>query len=109
MVKWKKPKKPDPKGWPFALVIALVLGVLVLLDSGTISSSAITASCRVQVTAEVLSARSGADPSAQPQHELHRGDLVGAETEVQNGYRKLLDGTWALSEYLRPVPGSQCT
>jgi hypothetical protein len=109
MVKWKKLTKPDAKGWPFALVIALVLGVLVLLDGGSISSTAVTASCRVEVTAEVLSARSGADPSAQPQRELHRGDLLGAETEVQNGYRKLADGTWALNEYLRPVPGSQCT
>lgn len=109
MVKWKKLQRPNARGWPFAMVVALVLGVLVLLDSGTISSTAVTASCRVEVTAEVLSARSGPDPSAQPQRELHRGDLVGAETDIQNGYRKLTDSTWALNEYLRPVPGSRCS
>jgi hypothetical protein len=108
VVKIKKFKKPNTRGWPFALVLALILGILVLLDNGSVNSDVISATCRVEVTADVLSERAGPDPSTESQKELHRGDVLGALTEVQNRYRKLVDGNWALNEYLRPLPGSKC-
>lgn len=111
MVKLGKLGKPNfrnAKGWPFALVCGLVLGILVLLDNGVVNSNSITAACRVEVTADTLNARATPDASAATIKTLHRGDILGANTTVQNSYRKLLDGTWALDDFLRPLPGSKC-
>jgi hypothetical protein len=108
VVKLKKFTKPNARSWPFALVVSLVLGILVLLDNGSVDSDVVSATCRVEVTADVLSERAGPDPSTQSQKDLHRGDVLGALTEVRGGYRKLVDGNWSLNEYLRPLPGSKC-
>jgi hypothetical protein len=105
-IKFKK--KPNPRSWLFAAVIALVLGILVLIDNGQVNTDVLGAACRMQVTADVLAERAGPDPSAQSESELHRGDVLGATTEMQSGYRKLIDGNWARDTYLNPLPGSKC-
>ncbi|HEY2203470.1 MAG TPA: SH3 domain-containing protein [Pseudonocardia sp.] len=105
-----KVSKPKARGWPFAGIVALVLGIMVLIDKGSLTNSSGLAAtgCRVEVTADVLNVRTSPEPNAGTAVTLHKGDLRGAETTVQNGYRKLPDG-WALDEFLRPLPGSACT
>jgi hypothetical protein len=101
-------RKKGYAGWPFAILMGLILGVLVLVDKGAVTTSSLTAACRMQVTADLLSERGSADPAASSEKDLHRGDVVGATTEMQNGYRRLADGNWALDTYLNPLPGSKC-
>jgi hypothetical protein len=104
-----KVKKPNGRSWFFAAGCALVLGVLVLLDGGSLSTnSGLASPCRVEVTADVLNVRTSPDPGGTTTSVLHRGDLRGAETTVQNGYRQMVDGGWALDDFLRPLPGSKC-
>jgi len=100
---------PKTRSWTFAAIVAVVLGVLVLIDNGSLSSSsALNTACRVEVTADNLNVRANPEPNAATTTVLHRGDLHGAETTVQSGYRLLAGGGWALDDFLRPLPGSKC-
>ena len=105
-----KVAKPKPRSWFFALVVSLVLGVLVLIDNGSVSTTdaGLTSPCRVEVIGTDVNVRSSPDVNGSVTTTLHRGDLRGAETGVQNGYRQLSDGGWALDDLLRPLPGSKC-
>jgi hypothetical protein len=101
--------KPKPKSWLFALIVALVLGVLVLIDYGAVSTDAgLTSACRVEVTGTNVNVRTDPDVGGSVTTTLHRGDLRGAETTVRNGYRQLTGGGWAIDDLLRPLPGSKC-
>lgn len=103
-------KKPNTRSWLFALIVALVLGIAVLIDRGSLSAqSGLAAPCRVEVTADGLTVHSSPEPTGSIVGTLHRGDLRGAETTVRNGYRQLSDGNWALDQALRPLPGSRCS
>jgi hypothetical protein len=105
-VKWGRPKV---KGWPFAGICALVLGVLVLIDKGSVTTSSVTAApCRVEVTVDNLVEHANPDGTSGVARTLHRGDIVDATTAVQNNYRKMQDGNWALDDFLRPLSGSKC-
>jgi hypothetical protein len=98
--------------WPFALILGAALGVLALVDKGTLTTDGgLSSACRVEVIADVLPTRSDPDPSASRTYgNLKRGDLRGATTNVRNGYRQLTDNTWALDQYLRPLPpADKCT
>ncbi|HEX4250695.1 MAG TPA: SH3 domain-containing protein [Pseudonocardia sp.] len=104
-----KLSRPDTRSWLFAGIVALVLGVLVLIDNGSLSAnSGLESACRVEVTADTLNVRATPEPGGATTTVLHRGDLRGAETTVQNGYRQLVGGGWALDDFLRPLPGSKC-
>lgn len=102
------PKMPKARSWTFALGCALVLGILVLIDNGSVRSDVVTAGCRVEVTTDNLNVRESPDVAGQVQRTVHKGDVLGAETTVENGYRKLVDGGWTPDDYLRPLPGSKC-
>jgi hypothetical protein len=98
--------------WPFALILGALLGVLALIDKGSLTTDGgLSSACRVEVIADVLPTRSDPDPSASRTYgNLKRGDLRGATTNVRNGYRQLADNTWALDQYLRPLPPvDKCT
>jgi hypothetical protein len=99
-------KVPFVRKWPFALILGAVLGVLALIDRGNLTTDGgLRSPCRVEVTADVLPARSDPDPTASRVYgNLRRGDLREATTNVRNGYRQLADNTWALDQYLRPLP-----
>lgn len=101
--------RPKPRSWFFALVVSLVLGVLVLVDKGSVSTDAgLNSPCRVEVIGTDVNVRSEPDVNGSVTTTLHRGDLRGAETAVQDGYRQMSDGGWALDDLLRPLPGSKC-
>ncbi|GAA5150291.1 hypothetical protein GCM10023321_15360 [Pseudonocardia eucalypti] len=109
MVKINLPKMPKAKSWPFAAGVSLILGVMVLIDKGAVSStSGLSAPCRVEVTAEV-NIRDSPEASGRNIGTLHRGDVRGTQPTVRNGYRDLGNGEWALDQFLRPLPGSTCT
>ena len=92
--------------WPFAVIVGALLGVLALVDKGNLTTDGgLSSPCRVEVVADVLPTRSDPDPTASRTYaSLRRGDLRGATTNVRNGYRQLTDNTWALDQYLRPLP-----
>ena len=101
--------------WVFAIALGLVLGVLSLISRGTLAADQGLASpCQVTVVnADTLPVRAQPDASIQqkPLYDLKRGQQRGATRTVQNGYRKLADGNWALDLYLRPLPPpfNQCS
>lgn len=64
--------------------------------------------CRVTVTADVLNVRAAPDPNSQVVDQYSRDRETDAETQVQNGFRKLADNRWASDEFLQPVQGTNC-
>ncbi|MBA2323021.1 MAG: hypothetical protein H0V92_03020 [Pseudonocardiales bacterium] len=111
---WRSKRKAErdkitfTRKWPFALGLGLVLGLLALIDKGTLAADqGLTSTCQVTVVdTELLPVRSEPDAAAQPtaKYNLKRGEQRGVTTTLQNGYRKLSDGNWALDRYLRPLP-----
>jgi hypothetical protein len=104
-----KVSRPKPRSWSFALIVSLVLGALVLVDNGSVTrDSGLASPCRVEVVATRVNVRSAPEVGAATTAVLNRGELRGAETTVDNGYRRLVDGGWVLDDSLRPLPGSKC-
>jgi hypothetical protein len=80
----------------------------VLIDKGSVTTSSVTAACRVEVTVDNLVEHAAPDGTSGVARTLHRGEIVDATTSVQSSYRKMQDGNWALDDFLRPLPGSKC-
>lgn len=109
--KWREKRAEEhwSRRWPFAIGLGALLGVSALISQGKLQSP-----CQMTVVnTDLLPVRGQPDAAVQPRQEytLKRGQQQGATTTVQNGYRKLDDGNWALDTYLRPVPASvnKCT
>jgi hypothetical protein len=110
---WQKKRKaasdkiPFTRKWPFAIMLGTALGIIALIDKGTLAAdNGLASRCQVTVVGvDLLPVRSRPDPTiAKAQYNLKRGDQRGATTSVENGYRKLSDGNWAFDKYLRPLP-----
>ncbi|MGE0295522.1 hypothetical protein [Pseudonocardia sp.] len=111
-------KKPDPsifKGWGFVLVLGTILAVLAMFHRGTLDATQVTqpadgASCQFEVTIDNLNVRS--EPTLDgnaPVQTVSKGQVVQGTPVVQNGYRELEGGLWALDQHLALVPGSTCS
>jgi len=87
---------------------ALVLIVIVYVNSGKQASSASATGCKVTVTADVLNARESADGNAKVVGKYLRDAQFDALPGVQNGFRKVADGKWVAAEFTQPVAGSAC-
>jgi hypothetical protein len=90
------------RGWGFVLVAGVVLAVLAIFDGGGFSQTpAVTSDgstgCRLEVSTDQLL------------RTLNRGDVVDGTRIQTNLYRQLEDGGWAVTEFLTPLPGSNCT
>jgi hypothetical protein len=100
-------------GWLFVLVAGFLLAVIATIDSGGLGQAPATTAdgstgCRLEVTADQLNVRAGPSQDAELQGTLSRGTVVDG-TQIQvNLYRQLEDGGWAATEFLTPVPGSNC-
>lgn len=110
----KRKEKHWSRRWPFAIILGLLLGISALINKGTLAPEGFVSPCQMTVVnTDLLPVRDEPNASAQPKAEynLKRGDQRGATTTVQNGYRKLSDGNWALDTYLQPLPPSvnKCT
>ena len=102
------------RGWGFVLVAGVVLAVLAIIDGGGFSQTpAVTSDgstgCRLEVTTDLLNVRTGPAQDAELVRTLNRGDVVDGTRIQTNLYRQLEDGGWAVTEFLTPLPGSNCT
>lgn len=101
-------KVPFTRRWPFAIGLGILLGILALINRGTLAADqGLTSPCQVTVVGtDLLPVRNEPNASIQPKAEynLKRGQQRGATTTVENSYRKLSDGNWALDKYLKPTP-----
>lgn len=113
-------KKPDPsifQGWTFVLVLGTILAILAMLHRGSLDASEATTApaadgtpCQFEVTIDNLNVRS--EPTLDgnaPVQTLSRGQVVAGTPTVQNGYRELQGGLWALNQHLVLAPGSTCS
>jgi hypothetical protein len=98
------------------ITAALLVGVLWLYAMGSdkrhqdgkdgADTSTNTTQCRVEATVDGLNVRSA--PSLAPNNvvgELKLGDQSDSSKTVQNGFRKLGDGRWVSSKYVKVVQG----
>lgn len=117
MVKLGLPKlgaKQLFSGWLFVLFAGSVLALYAILDSGglgqqaPVSTSDGSTGCRLEVTTDQLNVRSGPSQDAPLVGTLTRGTVVDGTGIVTNFYRQLEDGSWAVTEFLTPVPGGNC-
>lgn len=68
-------------------------------------SSGPSTPCRMVVTADVLNVRAEASQSAAVVGTLAEGQEVTADTETDNGFRRLSEGRWAFDDYLDESDG----
>ncbi|MET9001170.1 SH3 domain-containing protein [Amycolatopsis sp. Hca4] len=87
---------------------ALVLIVIVYVNSNKQASGASATGCKVTVTADVLNARESADGNAKVVGKYLRDAQFDALPGVQNGFRKVADNKWVAAEFTQPVAGSAC-
>jgi hypothetical protein len=103
---------PTFSGWAFVLVAGVVLALIAIVDRGgfevTASASDGSTGCQLEVTTDQLNVRSGPSQEAELLRTLARGARVDGTRIQTNFYRQLEDGTWAVSEFLTPLPGSNC-
>ena len=108
-------------GWAFVLVTGLLLALYAIIDGGGLADSTSytpaapvagsdgSTGCQLEVTTDRINVRAGPSQDTEQLRVLTRGELVDGTRVVVNLYRQLEDGTWATSEFLAPVPGSNCT
>jgi hypothetical protein len=100
------------RDWVFVMVAGLVLAVLALIDRGGIEAGPAVAvgstGCQLQVVTDQLNVRAGPSQNAEMLGVLTRGDQVDGTAVVTDGYRQLAAGRWALTQFLTPLPGSNC-
>lgn len=98
------------------IIVAVLVGVgLIYLtgaekraSQGAPGGGGAPAACRMTVTADMLNVRSSPQGGAPVVGHIAHNAETGAETEVQNGFRKLAENQWASSEFLQPVAGAPC-
>jgi hypothetical protein len=102
-------------GWFFVLVAGLLLALVAIFDAGGLGQPTAPAStadgstgCRLEVVTDQLNVRAGPGQDAELVGTLSRGDVVDGTPIVTNLYRRLEDGNWAVTEFLTPLPGSNC-
>lgn len=100
------------------IAIALLGGVLVLYVLGSekrnaegkdSEPAAETTQCRVESTVDGLNVRSA--PALDPANvvdQLGAGDEADADKTVQNGFRKLVNGHWVSTDYVKAIEGRDC-
>lgn len=114
-------KKPDPsifKGWTFVIVLGVALALAAMLHRGSLDAPTATqvtepgdgTPCQFEVTIDNLNVRSAPSLDGNaPVQTVSRGQRLAASPVVENGYRELDGGLWALDQHLSPVPGSPCS
>jgi hypothetical protein len=110
-------------GWAFVLVAGLLLALYAIVDGGglaeqgssdpagtgtTVTTDGATG-CRLEVTTDELNVRAAPAQDAELLRTLPRGELVDGTRIEANFYRRLADGGWGATEFLTPVPGTNCS
>jgi hypothetical protein len=115
MVKLGTPKldKKFFEGWLFVIVAGLVLAVIAIINSGGMAQTTVapadgSSGCQLEVTTDRLNVRASPSQDGPLLRTLSRGDVVDGTRIQNNFYRQLEDGGWAATEFLTPLPGSNC-
>jgi hypothetical protein len=112
VVRVRVPKFKSLRDWVFVMIAGLVLAVLALIDRGGIEAGPTVAAgstgCQLQVVTDQLNVRAGPSQNAEMLGVLTRGDQVDGTAIVTDGYRQLEAGRWVLTQFLTPLPGSNC-
>ena len=91
--------------WALAAVVIVVLAVI----SGRGAQSRTAADdpdrCTVTITADVLNVRAGPGTETPVVDKLSRNDVAEAERETNGAFRKLAEGRWVSSEFIRTSAG----
>jgi len=106
-----KKRRFNFRGWPFVIVIGLLLALLSILDRGglaAVRTAPTGSSCSFTVTGNGVNVRSQATATSSQVEQLATGTTVTGTTTVTNGFRQLSDGDWVLDNYLTPVSGTTC-
>ncbi len=106
-----KKRRLNLRGWPFVILMGLLLAVLSIIDRGgldAVPSAVGAAACSFTANADDVNVRNGATASSPSVRKLTRGQSVEGSKTVTNGFRQLADGNWVLDGYLTPVPGNPC-
>jgi hypothetical protein len=118
-----KLKATSFSGWPFVVIAGLALALLAIVDRGGLNdtittttptapasaTAAVPGGCRLLVTIDELKVRAGPSQDTELLRTLARGEEVDGTSVQTNLYRQLGDGSWASTEFLTPVAGSNCT
>lgn len=99
------------KGWTFVVVAGVVLAFLAIIDRGglnEISAANGSTGCQLEVIADELNVRAGPSQDAALVETLLRGTRIDGTRVVTDGFRELEEGRWAASEFLAPLPGTDC-
>ena len=98
------------------LVAGVLLAVVAIFDSGGIlerhrAAPAADGStgCQLEVTTDQLNVRAGPSQDAELLRTLARGDGSTAPGSRPTSTASWRTARWAVTEFLTPVPGSNCT
>lgn len=114
MAKIKVPKleKKTFRGWTFVLVAGTVLAFVAILDRGGLdeltSSADGSTGCQLEVAADQLNVRAAPSQDSALVQTLVRGDRVDGTRIITDGFRQLEGNRWAASQFLTPLPGTNC-
>lgn len=103
-------KRPSYRGWPFVVLLGVVLALVALIHQAVTQGAASdgATSCRLEVTTEELNVRAGPAQETELIGTLPRGDVLDGTATVTDGFRELADGRWVADQFLTPVPGTDC-
>jgi hypothetical protein len=104
------------KQWRWVAVAIVIVALAVMSKSADIdlgegvSGASSGDACRVEVNADVLNVRTGPGVENPSVEQLSRGDVVEAQPETTNGFRKLGESRWVAAEFVSTTgnctPGS---
>jgi hypothetical protein len=99
-----KLEKKTFRGWTFVVFAGVVLALVAILDRGGLDELRTSA----DVAADELNVRT--EPSAESAlvQTLVRGDRIDGTRIITNGFRQLEGNRWAASQFLTPLPGTNC-
>jgi uncharacterized protein YgiM (DUF1202 family) len=92
------------KQWKWVGVALAVITLAIVSKSGDVSFDQLSKSdrCQVQVNADILNVRAGPGADTAQVEQLKQGDIVDAQPEVANGFRKLGDNRWVSDQFVKP-------
>ncbi len=106
-----KLRVPRLRGWPFVIVLGLVLAIIAIIDRGTGDQSTASgpAGCELRVAVATLNVRTGPSAQAPQAQTLTEGTDVAGTRVLTDGFRQLQDGNWVFDQYVTPTAGSVCS
>jgi uncharacterized protein YgiM (DUF1202 family) len=92
------------KQWKWVAIAVAIIAVAIVSKSANVNlgNAAEADTCQVEVNADVLNVRAGPSTDSPTVDKLSRGDIVDAQPEITNGFRKLGDNRWVSEQFVTP-------